>query len=97
MNIAALRRCEAVHLRPTATGHEELAWHPSQRFSRSRVVAWTCARCRFVSYELCEVAGLGFIRRTVNRQGRREVTESDAWPSVQAREMWSMLVNGWAR
>lgn len=89
--------CLAPHPLPLQDEHRILIWRPLYRFERARVRAWTCYEHRLTSYELCEVGGLAFIRRTVVSRGRRVVSESDAWPHGEAQVVWAALLAGRAR
>ncbi|MBG0827547.1 hypothetical protein HS041_07195 [Planomonospora sp. ID67723] len=89
--------CPSLHLPPVRDEHRALTWYGAARFGRVRVVAWTCHQHRVTFYELCEAGGLAFIRRTVDRDGGRAVSYSEAWSCRRAREMWSALVAGLVR
>ncbi|MEV0631535.1 hypothetical protein [Nonomuraea wenchangensis] len=76
-------------------GHLVLSWHPpANRTSRVRVVAHTC-ECRGIVYELCHVAGQGFVRRTDRIQGTVRET---AWTSTAiALDTFHRILLGQAR
>ncbi len=76
-------------------GHLVLSWQvPSNRTRRVRVVAHTC-ECRGVVYELCHVAGQGFVRRSDRIAGT--VLET-AWTSTTvARDTFHRILLGQAR
>ncbi|GGT05703.1 hypothetical protein GCM10010156_74230 [Planobispora rosea] len=74
-----------------------LEWRePYPVLERVRPVAWTCV-CRSVIYELRAGAGLGFIRRTVQRDDGHQVSESRPWPLREARAIWADLLIGRVR
>ncbi|MGA5764755.1 hypothetical protein [Nonomuraea bangladeshensis] len=76
-------------------GHLVLNWYvPGSRTSRVRVVAHTC-ECRGIVYELCHVAGQGFVRRTDRIQGTVHET---AWTSTtSALDTFHRILWGQAR
>ncbi|MEU8268826.1 hypothetical protein AB0B89_16840 [Sphaerisporangium sp. NPDC049002] len=92
--------CLAWHIPAFKDGGTVVHWRePSRRFSRVRVVAWTCYVHRVTWYELCEFGGLSFIRRTADVGDTRSpvVSESQAWPRAEARAVWVALLAGRAR
>jgi hypothetical protein len=60
------------------------------------VVAWTC-ECGSPFYELCQVGGQRFIRRTRNGPDKRIVDEPDRWNAGQADAQWTALLLGLVR
>ncbi len=57
---------------------------------------WTCD-CTEAYYELIALGGLRFIRRTVLRNGKSVIHESDRWSFRVADALWSALLMGQAR
>ncbi|RJL30856.1 hypothetical protein [Bailinhaonella thermotolerans] len=74
---------------------ERWVWAPPGG-ERVRVVAWTCP-CRAVFYELCQVGGSAFVRRTVQRDGAWEVRETARVTCAAGHRMWQALLSGEAR
>ncbi|GAA4599098.1 hypothetical protein GCM10023194_78240 [Planotetraspora phitsanulokensis] len=87
--------CLAPHVPVPQSGYVRLTWLDPRGDVRCRVVAWTCD-CKALIYELCELGGLGFIRRTV--QGDTiTVTETHRMPIWQVRQLWAAVLVGMAR
>lgn len=74
---------------------EPLHWYPSLRIVM-RVEAYTCDRCRDVSYEYGLIGGAYRIRRTMRERGRVTVRETPAVRRSVAAEWWQMIMSGQA-
>lgn len=66
------------------------------RAASIRVRSHTCG-CTPTSYELCEAAGLAFIRRTVRSSAGTHVSESPRLRRAEADKLWTALLAGRAR
>ncbi|MEU8271290.1 hypothetical protein AB0B89_29540 [Sphaerisporangium sp. NPDC049002] len=88
--------CLSPHLPLPQSGCERLTWLPPVDATRVRVVAWTCD-CRAVFFELCEAGGMAFVRRTVQRNKRPEITETHRMRVRHAWDLWTSLLSGMAR
>lgn len=87
--------CLSPHLPSPQASCVKLDWYPARPDGRPRTIAWTCD-CRSVYYELCEAAGLGFIRR-VAKVGQGVVAETHRVRVGESRVMWAALLAGTAR
>lgn len=56
--------CQSPHPTKPQLGYRALLWRRPYNSGRVRVAEWTCD-CANVFYELCEAAGLAFIRKTI--------------------------------
>ncbi|MEW9554650.1 hypothetical protein [Nonomuraea sp. NPDC050783] len=85
------------HVAPLLPDHHVLTWYePTQRAVRIRVVAWTCeCECCRVTYELCGIAGQGFVRRT--DRDRRTAHETRWTLTATARHTFEQILRGEAR
>ncbi|MFE3449271.1 hypothetical protein ACFXJ8_10075 [Nonomuraea sp. NPDC059194] len=89
--------CVGRHIAEVADKHKRIHWSPSApRATRVRVRAHTCS-CAPVSYELCQAAGLMFIRRTSRAKGVTVVHESPWLRTAQVEALWQSLLRGEAR
>ncbi|WP_327047314.1 hypothetical protein OG320_05315 [Microbispora sp. NBC_01189] len=96
--LAAFRACLGMHPTPEQPGHRQLAWSVhTGRMARVGVVAYTCAECVPISYELCTAGGLMFVRRTDRTKTRPEVSVSEYLPGARVRALWARLLAGQAR
>jgi hypothetical protein len=82
------------HISPSAAEDLAVEWGESiTRCTQIRVKAHTC-ECRETLYELCQAAGLRFIRRTV-RNTRPAVVSETIWMSpTEADRLWARLLDG---
>ncbi|WP_433220481.1 hypothetical protein [Microtetraspora malaysiensis] len=85
----------ARHLSLPQPNCRELKWFEFVSGDRCRAVAWTCD-CTARFYELYAMAGVGFIRRTIQRTPV-SIAETNRWPLRQAREVWADIMAGRAR
>ncbi|GAA3448168.1 hypothetical protein [Planomonospora venezuelensis] len=89
--------CVSPHVAMAQRDHLHLDWcEPYPALTRARAVAWTCA-CRATVYELHTGAGRGFIRRTVQLDGRPQIHHTPPWPAAEALVIWTALLSGHAR
>jgi hypothetical protein len=87
----------SAHPEPAKDGHTKINWSSStDRATSIRVKSHTCG-CTSTSYELCEAAGLAFIRRTVRSSAGPHVSESPWLRRAEADKLWTALLEGWAR
>jgi hypothetical protein len=86
-----------VHVADPREGCVGVDWsEPTPRTTRVRVREITC-ECSSVIYEVCQAAGLMFIRRTV-RAGRSVVVHESEWSlTAEVERLWSLLLAGRAR
>ncbi|WP_327088368.1 hypothetical protein OIE66_39620 [Nonomuraea sp. NBC_01738] len=89
----ALHACFSPHPARPVPGCRRLTWLPVRGDERCRVVEWTCD-CIAVFYELCQAGGQFYIRKTVNDDTAREITESHRTTHVEAREVWAAILTG---
>jgi hypothetical protein len=89
--------CISQHVSPLIDTYVPIDWTiATPRADRVRVRAHTCERLP-VAYELCQAAGLMFIRRTSRGEGATVVHESP-WQRVrEVEELWRRLLEGMAR
>lgn len=87
----------SAHPEPARNGLTKISWSAStDRAVSIRVRSHTCG-CVPTSYELCEAAGLAFIRRTVRSSAGTHVSESPWLRRAEADRLWTALLEGWAR
>jgi hypothetical protein len=85
------------HAAPLQAGYERLAWSPpSARTPCVRVRSHTC-ECEPVIYELCQAAGLMFVRRTVRAEHGDETRETEWRPAAYTLRVWGLILQGLAR
>ncbi|MFI6325911.1 hypothetical protein ACIBG8_50930 [Nonomuraea sp. NPDC050556] len=83
-----------VHVAEASAEHTHINWEPARpRVNLVRVRAHTCD-CQPVFYELCQAAGLMFIRK-VSRRGGKTVVHESAWQRTEvACALWLQLLRG---
>jgi len=87
----------SAHPEPAKNGLAKISWAPATARAVSiRVKSHTCG-CVPTSYELCEAAGLAFIRRAVRSPAGTHVCESPWMQRAAADKLWTALLEGWAR
>ncbi len=84
--------CLSPHPARPQPGCRDLVWREPYVTGRIRVIEWTC-ECAAEVYELCEAAGLAFIRKTTGGA----VWESDAWLVREIRRTWRALLGGYVK
>lgn len=81
----------SAHPEPLKDGHTRI------RAASIRVRSHTCD-CTPTPYELCEAAGLAFIRRTVRSSAGTHVSGDSPWlRRAEADKLWTALLEGRAR
>lgn len=91
-------RCQSPHV-PVPSSHcERLVWTPPREGEGAgRSIRWTCD-CRSPVYELVQLGGLQFIRRTRRTViGGSVAEESPRWVAKVAGDQWSALLSGHVR
>ncbi|MEV4164638.1 hypothetical protein [Nonomuraea dietziae] len=89
--------CISQHVSPLIDTYVPIDWAiATPRADRVRVRAHTCERLP-VAYELCQAAGLMFIRRTSRGEGATVVHESPWQRVCEVEELWRRLLEGMAR
>lgn len=88
------RDCIGIHLPTPTEGHTRIDWAPMRSGSeRVRVQDYTCD-CRLTFYELCQVGGQLFIRRTRRLREHQVVDESPRASMTKAIALWTRLLSG---
>ncbi|GAA3169216.1 hypothetical protein GCM10010486_40250 [Nonomuraea roseoviolacea subsp. carminata] len=94
---AELGECSGCHVRMTGRTIRVIDWELEAPWGkRARVRAHTCS-CEPVVYELCQVGGVRFIRRTSTHGRRRIMQVSPRMSADDADRMWQLVLAGMAR
>ncbi|MFF4197400.1 hypothetical protein [Nonomuraea sp. NPDC001831] len=89
--------CIGIHLPEPCPDRTVIHWYPTYSpYERVRVRAYTC-HCAPLIYELCQIGGQRFIRRT-RKNGRTPIREETFRGStLRTQLLWDSLLTGNAR
>lgn len=90
-------RCQSPHVSAAQSHCERVSWDPPREDEgEGRLIRWTCG-CSLVVYELVQMGGVQFIRRTQRRKGKPLVHETQRWIAKVAESNWNALLCGHLR
>lgn len=89
--------CIGIHLPEPCPGRTAIRWYPTTSpYERVRVRAYTC-HCQPTIYELCQIGGQRFIRRTRTNHRIPIAEETFRGSALRTLLLWNGLLTGNAR